>query len=229
LGGNNWPLKQTLNIAFVQFRYRMDSQMRTSRTPSNKGCRLPPEPLTQDEVRALLKACSDQTSTGIRNRALIAVLYRCGLRVSEALSLMPKDCDARAGTIRVLHGKGDRSRLVGIDPGAASLLEEWLNRRQTLDVTGRHAVFSTASGNALQSAYVRNLLKRLAVQAGIEKRVHPHGLRHTHAYELANEGTPLHVIQQQLGHSSLATTDRYIRHLNPQQVVAAIRGRTWEA
>jgi hypothetical protein len=54
--------------------------------------------------------------------------------------------------------------------------------------------------------------------------VHPHGLRHTHAYELANEGTPLHVIQQQLGHSSLATTDRYIRHLNPQQVVEACAG-----
>jgi site-specific recombinase XerD len=218
-----------LNIAFVQFRYRMDSTMRNHRAPSNKGRRLPPEPLTQDEVRALLRACSEKTSTGIRNRALIAVLYRCGLRVSEALSLMPKDCDLRAGTIRVLHGKGDRWRLVGVDPGAASLLHAWLNRRQALGVTGQHAVFSTARGNGLQSAYVRNLLKRLAAQAGIEKRVHPHGLRHTHAYELANEGTPLHVIQQQLGHSSLATTDRYIRHLNPQQVVAAIRGRTWEA
>jgi site-specific recombinase XerD len=149
--------------------------------------------------------------------------------VSEALGLMPKDCDTREGTIRVMHGKGDRWRLVGIDPGAASLLEAWFNRRQTLGVTGRHAVFSTASGNAVQSAYVRNLLKRLAAQAGIEKRVHPHGLRHTHAYELANEGTPLHVIQQQLGHSSLATTDRYIRHLNPQQVVEAIRGRIWLA
>jgi integrase/recombinase XerD len=207
----------------------MDSQMQNWKTPSNKGRRLPPEPLTQDEVRALLRSCSDRTPAGIRNRALIAVLYRCGLRVSEALALMPKDCDTGAGTIRVMHGKGDRWRLVGIDPGATSLLEAWLNRRQVLGGTGRHPVFSTASGNAIQGAYVRNLLKRLAARAGIEKRVHPHGLRHTHAYELANEGTPLHVIQQQLGHSSLATTDRYIRHLNPQQVVEAIRGRNWKA
>ena len=85
----------------------------------------------------------------------------------------------------------------------------------------------TLKGKAVNSAYVRNLMKRLAAKVGIEKRVHPHGLRHTHAYELANEGTPLHVFQQQLGHSSLATTDRYIRHLNPQQVVEAMKGRTW--
>ena len=78
--------------------------------------RLPPEVLTNDEVLRLIDACSN-TPTGLRNRALIAVLYRAGLRVSEALDLYPKDVDAAAGTIRVLHGKGDRSRVVGIDAG----------------------------------------------------------------------------------------------------------------
>jgi integrase/recombinase XerD len=72
-------------------------------------------------------------------------------------------------------------------------------------------------------------MKRLAAKVAIEKRVHAHGLRHTHAYELANEGTPLHAIQQQLGHSSLATTDRYIRQLNRQQVVDLMKGRIWAA
>ena len=77
----------------------------------------------------------------------------------------------------------------------------------------------------MKAAYVRSLLPRLAKKAGIEKRVHAHGLRHTHAFELANEGTPLHLIQAQLGHSSVATTDKYIRHLNPTAVVDAVKQR----
>lgn len=203
--------------------------MTKRRTSPNKGRKFPAEPLTQEEVKALLQACSNRAPTGIRNRALIVLFYRCGLRVKEALSLMPKDCDTKQGTIRVLHGKGDKSRLVGVDPEASAVLQRWLDRRQALGVNGRHPVFCTLKGQPLNTAYVRNLMKRLGAKVGIEKRVHPHGLRHTHAYELANEGTPLHVIQQQLGHSSLATTDRYVRHLNPQQVVEAMRGRTWEA
>ena len=197
--------------------------------PWNKGKKLPAEPLAQDEVKALLKACSNRAPTGIRNRALIVLFYRGGLRVKEALSLMPKDCDTQKGTVRVLHGKGDKCRLVGLDPEACAVLQRWLDRRTALGVNGRHPLFCTLKGRSMKSVYVRNLMKRLAAKVGIEKRVHPHGLRHTHAYELANEGTPIHVIQQQLGHSSLATTDRYIRHLNPQQVVDAMRGRTWGA
>ena len=76
--------------------------------PANKGRKLPPEPLTQEEVKALIRACSKRAVTGIRNQALIVVLYRAGLRISEALALMPKDLDAQASTIRVLHGKGDK-------------------------------------------------------------------------------------------------------------------------
>ena len=200
-----------------------------TKQPWNKGKKLPAEPLSQDEVKGLLTACSNRAPTGIRNRALIVLFYRGGLRVKEALSLMPKDCDTQKGTVRVLHGKGDRCRLVGLDPEACAVLQRWLDRRTALGVNGRNPLFCTLKGCSMKSVYVRNLMKRLAAKVGIEKRVHPHGLRHTHAYELANEGTPLHVIQQQLGHSSLATTDRYVRHLNPQAVVEAMRGRTWKA
>lgn len=199
-----------------------------SRTPWNKGRKLPAEPLTQSEVKELLKACSNRAPTGIRNRALIVLFYRGGLRAKEALCLVPKDCNTQDGTVRVLHGKGDRSRLVGIDPEAGAVVQRWLDCRAALGVNGRHPLFCTLKGKFLSSAYVRNLMKRLGAKVGIEKRVHPHGLRHTHAFELANEGVPLHIIQQQLGHSSLATTDRYIRHLNPQQVVDAMRRRRWD-
>jgi integrase len=72
------------------------------------------------------------------------------------------------------------------------------------------------------------MVKRLAARAGIDKRVHAHGLRHTHAAELAREGIPVNMIQAQLGHESLATTDRYLRHIAPAELVQTIRQREWE-
>lgn len=189
--------------------------------------KLPPEPLTAYEVRALLNACSNRAPTGIRNKALLVLLYRAGLRLSEALSLLPKDLDREAGVVRVLHGKGDKARVVGLDAGAWAVLERWLDRRKVLGFNGREPVFCTLKGGAIHTAYIRTLMPRLAIKAGINKRVHAHGLRHTHAFELANEGTPLHVIQQQLGHTSLAVTSRYVSHLAPGEVIAKMRGREW--
>jgi site-specific recombinase XerD len=195
--------------------------------PANKGRKLPPEPLTPDEVKSLIRACSKRAVTGIRNQALIVVLYRAGLRISEALALTPSNLDAKGGMIRVLHGKGDKSRVVGLDAGAWAILALWLDRRAAAGINSRAPVFCTLKGKPIKSAYVRALLPRLARKAGIDKRVHAHGLRHTHAFELACEGTPIHCIQLQLGHANSATTDRYISHLNPAVVVEAIRSREW--
>jgi site-specific recombinase XerD len=195
--------------------------------PSNKGKKLPPEPLAAEEVKALIRACSKRASTGIRNRALIAALYRAGLRIGEALALLPKDLDVQASTLRILRGKGNRDRVVGLDAGAWAIVQLWLDRRAALGINGRSPVFCTLAGRPMKSAYVRTLFPRLAHKAGIERRVHPHALRHSFAFELASEGTPLHIIQCQLGHSSVATTDRYIRHLNPSAVVEAMKARAW--
>lgn len=192
-----------------------------------KGQRFPIETLTPDEVRALLRQCSTRSTTGTRNMALIVVLYRSGLRISEALALLQKDLDAATNTIRVLHGKGDRSRVVALDTGAWAVLQRWMDRRAALGFGGRVPVFSTLKGESMKRSYVAAMLKRLAAKAGIEKRVHPHGLRHTHSFELASEGVPVHEIQAQLGHSSLATTDRYVRHLNPVARIERMRARDW--
>jgi len=194
---------------------------------SNKGRRFPAELLSPEEVRGLLRACSSRAPTGIRNRALIAVLYRGGLRISEALALRAKDVDQAAGTVTVLHGKGDQRRTVGMDPAAFALLERWLDKRRALGLSGRRPIFCTLGGEPLDSSYVRRLLPRLAAKAGIEKRVHAHGLRHAHAAELAAEGLPVNVVQQQLGHGSLATTDRYLRHIAPRERVEAMQRREW--
>ena len=80
----------------------------------------------------------------------------------------------------------------------------------------------------LNSSYVRALLPRLAAKAGIEKRVHAHGLRHSHAADLVREGVPVNLIQRQLGHASLAVTSAYLDHIAPEHVVAVIRDRVWE-
>ena len=194
---------------------------------SNKGKKYPPEILTDHEVQNLVRACSSRSPTGIRNRSLIVVLYRGGLRIAEALALRPKDVDCAEGTIRILHGKGNKARTVAIDPEACAVLERWLDVRTRRRISGRRRLFCTLEGKPMHPNYVRSLLVRKADQAGIEKRVHPHGLRHTMAAELAAEGVPINVIQRALGHSSAATTSRYIDHIAPQQVIEAMRSRTW--
>jgi len=156
--------------------------------------RLPPEVLSDAEVCALMGTCGRHAPTGMRNRALIALLYRTGLRINEALSLYPKDLELTDGSVRVLHGKGGRSRTVGLDPGAAAIIERWLDARSRLGLGGRNPVFCTLRGHAMSDAYIRVMLKRLAARAGIDKRVHAHGLRHTHAAQLRAEGVDIAII-----------------------------------
>ena len=191
--------------------------------------KLPPEVLTDEEVQALLGALSRRSPTGIRNRALIAVLYRSGLRLSEALSLQLKDIDLAEGVIRVLHGKGGRSRVVGIDAGAESIVEAWLAVRAAERLGRDVPVFCSLNGLPLTTAYIRRRLPILARRAGIEKRVHAHGLRHTHAAQLRSEGVDIGIISKQLGHTSIATTVRYLDHIAPVAVIAAVRERAWTA
>ncbi len=199
----------------------------TPGAPSNRGKKLPPEVLTPDEVRALMDACSKRSPSGARNRALVATMYRSLARVSEVLALRPKDLNRDAGTLTILHGKGDRRRVVAMDEGAWAVLEVWLERRQAIGLNGRHPVFCTLKGRPLLTNYVRLLLPRLAKKAGIEKRVHAHALRHTGAAEMRAEGVDVAIISRQLGHSSISTTNTYLNHIAPQTVIAAVRKREW--
>ena len=202
-------------------------QERTVTTQRNGPRRLPPEVLTDAEVCALMRACGLYSPTGIRNRALIALLYRAGLRINEALTLYPKDLELSDGSVRVLNGKGGRSRTVGLDVGAAAIIERWLDARARLGLNGRQPVFCTLRGYPMAAAYVRVMMKRLALRAGIEKRVHAHGLRHTHAAQLRAEGVDIAIISRQLGHASITTTARYLDHLAPRAVIEAMRARSW--
>ena len=178
-----------------------------------RGKLMPPEGFTEDEVRALIAACSTRGVTGHRNRALLAVLWRTGVRISEALELRPHDVDFKNGTVRVRLGKGLKPRTTVLsDPDALPLVERWIEERRKLHAVGQGApLFCTLKGTPTDPSYARHLLPRLAKRAGLERRVHPHGLRHTHAADLALAGVPVLAIQQQLGHSSLTTTETYLR------------------
>ena len=187
----------------------------------------PAEILAREEIDRLINANGRRSPTGIRNKALVVLLWRCGLRIAEALALQPKDVDFQAGTIRVLHGKGDKARTVGIDAQALAILDRWLDRRTKLGCNGKEPLFCTLQGKPVQSRYVRQLMQRLGKKAGIDKRVHAHGLRHTHASELRQEGVDIGIISKQLGHANIATTARYLDHVSPTAVVDAIKARTW--
>jgi site-specific recombinase XerD len=188
---------------------------------ANKGRTFPAEPLTPDEVAALIGGCSARSRSGIRNRALLTLLYRSGLRISEALALKPSDVDLKRHTCRVLHGKGDKATVRGFHPTATDALARWIDMRKALGLRNG-PLFCTLDGEAVQAPYVRNLLGRLAAKADIDKRVHPHGLRHTFADELRAAGVDVVVISKLLGHSSIAVTSRYLDHLTNHQAVTAL-------
>lgn len=198
--------------------------------PPNTGKRYPAEILAPEEVRALLQACAGSAPTRMRNKALYVVLYRGGLRIGEALALRPQDVNTTQGTLHVMNGKGGKARTVGLDPEAMSVLERWLDKRAERGLNGRQPIFSTLKGRPMDTSYVRHALKRLAKRAGIERRVHAHIFRHSLAAELAAEGTPINVIQAQLGHANIATTSRYLDHISPTEVIAAMQSRpSWNA
>jgi integrase/recombinase XerD len=199
----------------------MSPLMQAGQEPPNKGRKYPAEVLTPEDVQALIGACSARSASGIRNRALIALLYRSGLRVSEIVALRPADVDLRRHSVRVLHGKGDKATTRGFHPSCDDILARWIDTRKALGIRGG-TLFCTLAGGAVSGQYVRNALHRLGRQAGVEKRVHPHGLRHTYAVELERGGVPVSQISRLLGHSSIAVTSRYLDHLSNAAAIEAL-------
>jgi site-specific recombinase XerD len=117
---------------------------------------------------------------------------------------------------------------MAIDGEATALISAWLERRKQLGLDGRKPLFCTLKGTALNPSYVRRLLPMLADRAELQRRVHPHILRHSRAKELAEQGVPINVIQQALGHTHLTTTSIYLDHVAPQQVIEAMRSSAWK-
>jgi integrase/recombinase XerD len=188
---------------------------------TNKGRTFPAEVLTPAEVLAVIGACSRRAPTGIRNRAMLTLLYRSGLRVSEVVAVRPADVSMDRHSIRLLATKAGQPQTRGFHPSADDALARWLDVRRSLGIRGR-TLFCTLGGGQLSDRYVRDMLRRMAARAGVERRVHPHALRHTFADELRQAGMDVVTISKLLGHSSVAVTARYLDHLTNGQAVTAL-------
>jgi integrase/recombinase XerD len=169
-----------------------------------------PDFLSLAEVDALLAAFSGKDILEIRNRALLELLYASGLRASELVGLRLDGIDFQAGVLRVI-GKRDKERVTPFGKSAWKALSRYLEEsRPLLDVSGREvACFLSHRGRPLTRARVWMIVKEAAARAGISKNIYPHMLRHSFATHLLNNGADLRVIQEMLGHSSIATTQIY--------------------
>ncbi|MDI6814580.1 MAG: tyrosine recombinase XerC [Dehalococcoidales bacterium] len=169
-----------------------------------------PSFLTIEEVERLLEAPDLSTPQGQRDRALLELLYASGLRVSELVQLNVEQVDLNSCEIRI-RGKGDKERVVLMGKPAARALSVYLSqgRPKLLGKRRSSALFLNRYGGPLPERRVQRILERHASIAGIDKRVHPHLLRHTFATHLLDGGADLRVVQELLGHANLSSTQIY--------------------
>jgi integrase/recombinase XerD len=169
-----------------------------------------PRPLSLEEVEAILRAPGEADPAGIRDRAILETLYGAGLRISELVGLDVDEVDLDEGSVRVM-GKGSKERLVPLGRFAVAALESYLTRARPTLAGSRSgaAVFLNQRGGRLTRQGATRVLKGAATGAGLTKRVTPHTLRHSFATHLLEGGADVRVVQELLGHASLATTQIY--------------------
>ena len=174
-----------------------------------------PAVLSQEEVTAILESVSLRAPFGLRNRAILEVLYGCGLRVSEAAGLRISHIYLEEGFVNVI-GKGDKQRLVPLGEMAADAIRAYLPERPA--PAGRKYedfLFLKRFGKPLSRISIFNLVKTQAMAAGIQKEISPHTFRHSFATHLIENGADLRIVQEMLGHESILTTEIYT-HIDTQ-------------
>lgn len=169
-----------------------------------------PKSLSEADVEALLAAPESDDPLGLRDRAMLEVLYACGLRVSELVGLRLEQLNLRQGVVRVF-GKGSKERLVPLGEEAIVWLERYLAEGRSLLLGGRPSdvLFPSLRGEQMTRQTFWHRIKHHARVAGIDKSLSPHTLRHAFATHLLNHGADLRVVQMLLGHSDLSTTQIY--------------------
>ncbi len=174
-----------------------------------------PQVLTISEVDRLLQTPDRETPMGLRDRAILQVLYASGLRASEICSLNIQDVD---DTIVRVKGKGGKERVVPIAKSAVNAIDDYLTSSRNPSEDKLEALFLTERGKRIDRITIWKRIKFYAKKAAITKPISPHTLRHSFATHLLENGADLRVIQEMLGHSNIATTDRYthisMRHLS---------------
>lgn len=184
-----------------------------------------PKTLTADEVTALLGRPNADCPTGLRNRVIMQLWWRAGLRVSETCQIHLRDFDWKAGTLRLRAevAKGGREAVLPLDAQTLEWLERWKAVRRQY-AKGSPLMFVTLRGSQLDRHYLWEMAARYGRKAGIEQPVHPHLLRHTFATELLREGFDIREVQELLRHADIRTTVIYT-HVSPERLAKRIRGR----
>lgn len=172
-----------------------------------------PEYLTPAEMERLLDAPDAQTPEGVRDRAVLELIYACGLRASEVTALDVGHVNLDTGYVKVF-GKGGKERMVPVGSAARRAIERYLSRRST---AGGQALFPGTGGRRMTRQAVWTLIRRWARAAGLPKKVYPHLLRHSFATHLLEGGADLRVVQELLGHSDISTTQIYT-HVDPSRL-----------
>jgi len=173
-----------------------------------------PAVLSVDEVSDLIGSVDTSSWTGLRDRAILEVLYGCGLRVSEAASLKISCVFLQEGFVRVI-GKGNKERIVPLGEMAATAVIDYLAERPAAAPGCSDLMFLNKFGKGISRVSIFNLIKRQAQVAGIHKEISPHTLRHSFATHLIENGADLRVVQEMLGHESILTTEIYT-HIDSQ-------------
>ncbi len=178
---------------------------------SPKLARKLPDTLSVEEINALLDSIDLSTPEGTRNRAMLEVLYGCGLRVSELVNLKISNIYADVEFIKVL-GKGDKERLVPIGSQAIKYIKQYKDHvRNHLDIKKgeEDMLFLNRRGKRLTRMYVFLVIKECAAAIGLKKTISPHTFRHSFATHLIEGGADLRAVQEMLGHASITTTEIY--------------------
>ena len=181
-----------------------------------------PSVLSVEEVTAILDSVDTSTGwAGLRDRAILEILYGCGLRVSEACGLLISHVYLQEGFVRVV-GKGDKERLVPLGEMAADAFAKYLQARpEAAEPAFDDVAFLNKNGRPLSRVAIFNLVKKQALLAGVRKEISPHTFRHSFATHLIENGADLRVVQEMLGHESILTTEIYT-HIDAATWQAAI-------
>ena len=168
-----------------------------------------PKTLTEADVEALLAAPDVSTPLGLRDRAMLELIYATGLRVTELVTLTQSQINPRQGLVRVI-GKGDKERLVPLGEESLHWLARYLREARPLLLgDNQELLFPSRRGTCMTRQTFWHRIKQMAMVAGVEKKLSPHTLRHAFATHLLNHGADLRVVQLLLGHSDLSTTQIY--------------------
>ena len=178
-----------------------------------------PEVLSVEEVEAIMDSVDLRSPSGVRDRAILELLYGCGLRVSELCGLRISQVYLNEGFVRVV-GKGDKERLVPLGEPAADSFRAWLDiRPEPAEAAFQDSAFLNLRGTPLSRVSVFKMIKKQALLAGVDKEISPHSFRHSFATHLIAGGADLRIVQEMLGHESILTTEIYTH----------IDSRTWQA